>query len=44
MQKSKQKKLYQQVLSSTSNAMDIIDGIGGRESTEYIEKRINRNK
>ena len=40
----KNKKLYQQVLSSTSNAMDIIDGIGGRESTEYIEKRINRNK
>lgn len=38
------KKLYQQVLSSTSNAMDIIDSIGGRESTEYIEKRININK
>ncbi len=38
------KKLYQQVLSNTSNAMEIIDSIGGRESTEYIEKRINENK
>ena len=38
------KKLYQQVISDTSNAMDIIDSIGGRESTEYIEKRININK
>lgn len=37
-------KLYQKVLSTSSNEMDIIHSIGGAESTEYIEERINDNK
>ena len=37
-------KLYQKVLSSSSNEMDIIHSIGGAESTEYIEERINDNR
>ena len=34
--------LYKKIISKDTEPLDIINMIGGRESVEYIERRIDR--
>lgn len=36
--------LYKKILSPKTNAIDIINSIGGKDSVEYIEERIHNNR